>query len=239
MKLSQRIIILNISLLLLVLLSIFFIDRPLSVFIAENLTGLVPLFNNLTNYLDSITNFILYKLFGSLLYFLLLCFVVGLFCLLSKKTKLLAYFFLTMVFAYPITSILTNIIKMESKRARPEVYLQGNEKTKDFQSEQMLNDSFPSGHAALYLSLFLPAVLAFRKYAPYFLIIPGIIILGRVVLNHHYLSDVVFSIVFVFDFCIFFYWLINFLDGASIKIINKLNRKRKAADNNTFTASGL
>jgi len=221
-KLSQKIISFNISLLFAVLLSIFFIDRSLSNFIAENLSGFVPFFDNLTNYLDSITSYILYKLFGSLPYFLLLCFVFGLFCLLSRKTKLLAYFFLTMVFAYPLTSILTNIMKMESKRARPEVYLQGNEETKDFQSEQKPNDSFPSGHAALYLSLFLPAGLAFRKYAPYFLIIPGIIILGRVVLNHHYLSDVLFSIVFVFDFCLFVYWLLNCLDRALTNIINKL-----------------
>jgi len=233
----KKLTLFNIILLGLISLSIATIDRPLSNFIEENLTSLKPFFNYLTVNSDYIVGFILYKLFGSLPFFLLFCFVVGLICLLSRKTKLLGFFLLTMIFAYPATTILTNIMKMEFRRARPEIYLQGNESTLDFHSDQMPNDSFPSGHAALYLSLFLPGAMAYRNYAPYFLVIPGMIIFGRVVQNYHYLSDVLFSVVFAFNLCLLVYWLLNCLDRTLTKIINKLNRKRKAADNNTFTAS--
>jgi membrane-associated phospholipid phosphatase len=221
MAIPKKLIAVNISLGAMVLLGIFFIDRPLAGFISRNLIHLAPSFNYLTVHLDYITHFILFELFGSLPFFLLFSGVVGLLCLASRKTKPVALFLLTMVFAYPTTAILTNIIKAEVKRARPEVYLQTSGSTRDFYSEQVPNDSFPSGHVALYLSLFLPAALAFRKYAPFFLLIPGIILLGRVIQNQHYLSDVLFSVALALDLCLMAHWLFTALGRALTGLLKK------------------
>ncbi|WP_375378222.1 phosphatase PAP2 family protein [Hymenobacter cellulosilyticus] len=54
--------------------------------------------------------------------------------------------------------------------------------------------SFPSTHTAVYWSLFLPLALAFPRHRLPLLVFPVLIGLGRLALDMHYLSDVLFSI---------------------------------------------
>ena len=214
----QKLFSFNIALLGLILLSILIIDKPLSIFVAGKLVSLKPFFYNFTISVD--------KFSASIFWLLLLSFVLGLFFLFSKKTKQIGFILLTLAFTHVTASVMTNTMKTVFKRARPEMYLEGNNQNIDFNNKQTKDYSFPSGHTSFYLSLFLPAALAFRRYALLFLLIPSIVIIGRIIQNEHYLSDVLCSVLIVYDVCFLTYWLFCWLDNALTN-----TKKKKAANN--------
>jgi membrane-associated phospholipid phosphatase len=57
--------------------------------------------------------------------------------------------------------------------------------------------SFPSSHATLYFSLLLPVAWQFPKYRWALLVLPVLITVGRLVLEEHFLGDVLGSICLV------------------------------------------
>jgi len=223
MKRTRKIIILNIAFLGVILFSIIYVDKPLSAFVADELMGIKQFFFNFTFAFD--------RLSYHILWFITLSFVLGLMFLFNKKTKELGFILLTLCFAHVTASAITNNMKMEFKRARPNMYFQEDGKTVDFYNEQTRDYSFPSGHTSFYLSLFLPAALVFRRYSPYILFIPAVIALGRIIQNEHYLSDVLCSILIVFNVCILLLWLFYWLDNTLINFKNKRIEKRKTKYN--------
>ena len=56
-----------------------------------------------------------------------------------------------------------------------------------------VGNSFPSGHAVHYWSLFFPLVLLFPRSWKPLAVLPVLISVARVAVNHHYLSDVIAS----------------------------------------------
>ncbi|SDY06902.1 phosphatase PAP2 family protein [Hymenobacter psychrophilus] len=86
---------------------------------------------------------------------------------------------------------IVNMLKMYFHRPRPLTVL--GELVSDagfWQAEGQL-DSFPSNHAAVAAGLLLPWALRFPKARPWLLTWLGLVCLGRVVLEFHWLSDVV------------------------------------------------
>ena len=122
-------------------------------------------------------------------------------------------------------------MKAAFKRARPALYINGDEKTIDFFSEQTRDYSFPSAHTAFYFSFFLPFALPFKRYLPLILFIPAVIAIGMVVQNDHYLSDVLCSILIVFNICLLTYWVLNFIDNTSVNFKTKRMERRKGVVN--------
>ncbi len=57
-----------------------------------------------------------------------------------------------------------------------------------------VGNSFPSGHAAHFWSLFFPLAVLFPRYWLPLAVLPVLISAARVVVNHHYLSDVAASV---------------------------------------------
>lgn len=193
MNKAKKVILLNASLLILLFLSIVLLDKPLASFIAGYAAPVQPFFYKVTAFLDSFSVYVAPLL--------LTCFVLGLLLALSRKTRKAGFVLLTLAFVNIIASALTNTMKTELRRARPELYLKEGSGGADFYNQQTRDYSFPSSHTSFYLSLFLPVALAFRKLAPLLLLIPAVVIVGRVVQNEHYLSDVLCSILIVFNLC--------------------------------------
>ncbi|PIQ20376.1 MAG: hypothetical protein COW65_15355 [Cytophagales bacterium CG18_big_fil_WC_8_21_14_2_50_42_9] len=216
---------LNLVLVILIIICIAFIDKPLSSFTENNLTELKPFFFEFTDIFD--------RLFYHIIWFILFFIVFGTLTLFNKRTKRLSYVFLTVVITvFAAYGVITAKMKTELKRARPEVYLTSGKQTTDFFNENTKDFSFPSSHAAFYLSLFLPFALAFKRYSPLILFIPVVVIIGRVVQNVHYLSDVLCSILIVIDVCLLSFWFFNLIE--SIWIGFKIKRERKVEDNNLY-----
>lgn len=225
MRIVKKIIKLNLFLSGLIFLSIAFIDRPLSVLINDHFSFLKPFFYSFTLIADNIT--------VSIIWILLLSLGFGLLFLFSSITKKLGFVLLATVFTLLAAAAITNIMKFEFKRARPEVYLNSKSTTNDFYNKAIKDYSFPSSHTSFYLSLFLPAALVYRRYAPVLLFIPAVIIVGRVVQNEHYLSDVLCSILIVFDLCVLilgvFYLMSNKLN-SNIKFAKTIKSKQTIED---------
>jgi membrane-associated phospholipid phosphatase len=215
---SKKVIYLNIAFVLLLFLSVAFIDKPLASFIATYLAFAKSFFYSYTHFWDTYSSHILLVLVS--------CLVLGLLLLLGKKTKQWSFILLTIFFVHIAASMITNIMKSEFKRARPEVYLNTKEHAKDFYNSQTKDYSFPSSHTSFYLSLFLPIALVFRKYAVLLMVLPGIIIMGRVVLNEHYLSDVLCSILLVYYLCHIAYSLLDKADKAMGSFVRKAIAKK-------------
>jgi membrane-associated phospholipid phosphatase len=188
MQRPKKLVRLNLLLIGLLFLSIAVIDKPLAVFLNAKLTSVQSFFYNFTLAADNITNHSFYLL-------MLFC-GLGLFFLFKRRTRKLAFVLLTVVFALLASAFMTNTMKFEFKRARPDVYLKSDGKAPDFYNDGSMDYSFPSAHTSFYLSLFLPGALVFRRFAPALLVIPGVIIIGRIVQNEHYLSDVLCSVSF-------------------------------------------
>ena len=179
----------NLALIFLIPISVFFFDKPVSVFISKYLSLLAPFFLNFTFQFDFFSFWILK---------ILICiFCIGILSLFIFKNKLIGIAFLSILITHLSATAITNVLKSEVKRARPQETI--NQVTFNNSNFAKSNNdySFPSAHTSFYLSLFLPIALVFRRYAVVILGIPIIIILGRIILNLHFLSDVLCSILIV------------------------------------------
>jgi membrane-associated phospholipid phosphatase len=95
-----------------------------------------------------------------------------------------------------IPAITTLILKMSLGRARPTLLLQDSSHFYGFYGFKTSAYfwSFPSGHATTIMSVVLGLCIVFPRYF-YALILLGLAVaFSRVLLNHHYLSDVLFAI---------------------------------------------
>ena len=86
--------------------------------------------------------------------------------------------------------LITATLKAVFDRSRPFVFLEDHS-IRDFFS---CGDSFPSGHATNYFGFFLPLIVLLPRYKWALLILPTFIALQRVIVNEHYLSDVLAGI---------------------------------------------
>ncbi|MCU0445516.1 MAG: phosphatase PAP2 family protein [Microscillaceae bacterium] len=189
---------------------ILWIDQPLTLLLHQNFCSLSPFFGGFTAFFDHLIYsprfwlgyqngyWVEYMSFGFLRHWLLLI-LFGVFYSLRKGFSLV---FLQIIATHWSTTLVVSILKINLPRARPETLLETGKYDLNFLAGN--GDSFPSGHAGDYLGFFLPLAFGFPKYAFGILLIPFLISLGRIFLFQHYLSDVLFSINLALFFTLIF-----------------------------------
>ncbi|MGI4735003.1 MAG: phosphatase PAP2 family protein [Janthinobacterium lividum] len=153
------------------------LDKPLALFLHRYVGVGAPFFASFTAAVDAA-----YAaanvggrptLFGGLG----LAYVVGRWVLRWRGASVLLVTLLT----HLCSAISANRLRVMVHRPRPAVL---------FDASATDSFSFPSGHTAIYWSLFLPLAVAFPRWRLPLLALPALVALGRLVLEQHYLSDV-------------------------------------------------
>ncbi|MBA2651315.1 MAG: phosphatase PAP2 family protein [Tatlockia sp.] len=95
-----------------------------------------------------------------------------------------------------IPAILTLVLKISFGRARPDLFLQSSEHLYGFFGFKWkaIFWSFPSGHTTTIMSVVLGLGIVFPRYFLAFMLLGLSVALSRILLTHHYLSDVLFAI---------------------------------------------
>ncbi|HEX8328354.1 MAG TPA: phosphatase PAP2 family protein [Hymenobacter sp.] len=188
-------------------LLIAFFDQPLALFVHQYFEWTVPFFTALTNGADAVhsTSMTNVKGFPILLAGLLVAYLLCRWGLRKQWENV----FLVVLLIHLASQAAANVLKGVVHRLRPEVLFQTGYPGLDLWANGPHNDSFPSSHTAVYVSLFLPLAVAFPRYRAPLLVLPGLIALGRVFLGEHYLSDVWFSVWLVAAFTFLFGWLVR------------------------------
>ncbi|MDO7852238.1 phosphatase PAP2 family protein [Hymenobacter convexus] len=173
-------------------LLILFLDQPITLFVHRHTGWAEPLFSAYTAAADTAYEAAVstHMLKLPVLYLaLLVLFVLGRW-VLKRRWGTLALIVLLTHIASQGTS---NVLKGTVHRLRPEVLFSGGYPGTGLWATGPHNDSFPSTHTAIYFSLFWPLALAFPRWRVPLLVLPGLIMLGRLVMGAHYPSDVWFS----------------------------------------------
>jgi membrane-associated phospholipid phosphatase len=169
----------------LITISIIQIDRPLAIFIDTHLTALHGPFGKILSGIEFLSE---YTVSRYLIAALILA--AALFLLIRDKSVRRAKIFFFMAAVVVSSRLVTATLKIIFDRSRPFVFLE-DRSIPDFFSG---GDSFPSGHATNYFSFFLPLIVLIPRYKWIWLILPTFIALQRVIVNEHYLSDVLAGI---------------------------------------------
>lgn len=158
--------------------SYWYVDQALTLYVhALHLEGTNVFFNQITLLGDS-----LYPIAGSLL----------LYVIFRKRNTVFARQSLYVFSVVVISGLVVDMIKIIAGRMRPEMLI--DHQQYGFTGLQFEFDSlfysFPSGHSATAFSLFVALSLLHPKYKTVFILLAALVALSRVVLVHHYLSDV-------------------------------------------------
>lgn len=138
-----------------------------------------------------------HSIFNNLLWVIALSSVVALILFFFRKYRVYSTSIFVSVLTLISCSIATNLLKQTVKRQRPSVYL---EMQRNESPNESRDYSFPSSHTALYMGFFFPFTYVFeKKYHFGILLFPSLIALGRIILNEHFVSDVLFSFLLVFN----------------------------------------
>jgi membrane-associated phospholipid phosphatase len=173
-------------------LLICFLDQPLALFIHQHTGWAVPFFTAYTEGADWLWDWLLSLRLGPLpgpYVLLVAAYLVGRWGLRRPGASLLLLVLLTHI----ASQVSSNVLKGVVHRLRPEVLFGAGYEGLGLWANGPHNDSFPSSHTAGYLSLFWPLAVAWPRYRVPLLVLPGLIMLGRLVLGAHYLSDVWFA----------------------------------------------
>jgi membrane-associated phospholipid phosphatase len=169
----------------LITISIIQIDRPLAIFIDTHLTALQEPFRKILSGIEFLDEYPVSR------YFIAgLVVAAAIFFLIRDKSIRRGKIFFFIGATLITSRLITATLKVVFDRSRPFVFL-NDRSINDFFSG---GDSFPSGHATNYFSFFLPLMVLMPRYKWALLILPTFIALQRVVVNEHYLSDVLAGI---------------------------------------------
>ena len=177
-------------LLLFAIISMLFFDMKIAIFVANNTNSL------LINAFTCITNIADY-----LFYVAIVAMIVELIKnrknsdVFKEKLNIIKSYLLATVNLY----ILVRLLKVLFGRARPYFYLSNN-LINSFTFLKFNNDynSFPSGHTATAcaFAFFLITFFNLKKSKIFVIILALLISCSRIILNMHYLSDVIFGMIF-------------------------------------------
>lgn len=157
-------------------LSYWYLDQALAHYIYQSGINVSnTFFNAVTQFGDSkyplIATFLLYLIY-------------------RKSDKLFARKNLYVFSAVAISGLIVDIIKVIAGRMRPELLFDTHQYGfSGFKFESSFY-SFPSGHSATAFAFFIALSLLNPKYKPLFLVLAILIVLSRIILLQHYLSDV-------------------------------------------------
>ena len=179
MKQPLNYIILASTWILLIILSYYFIDQHLTLYIHSHIDhGIIRSIAKVLTYLGRGTPYLV----G-----LVLCFILFRFILHKKQLSLnVLYLFLCVA----VSGIICDLVKVLLGRARPSLWFNHHIFGFTFFKEQYSYFSFPSGHVTTISSFALGLMLLVPKFR-----IPGILLIiavaaSRLILEWHYLSDV-------------------------------------------------
>jgi membrane-associated phospholipid phosphatase len=173
------------ALLLAIIASIFALDRPLALLIHEQLPAATRVAGSVTLALEWIFAFDISKY----LYAFLLLLIGAGFHVLQKSAAPARYFYFvgtTLLLSRVISGTLKNVFE----RVRPPEFIKSRAPADFFVDG---GSSFPSGHAAFYLGLFLPLALLCPKLRWPLVGLAFVTSLCRVFELDHYLSDILAS----------------------------------------------
>ena len=130
---------------------------------------------------------------GLATYYLPLAAVFFLFFRFIKKRRVWSNRALFVFLSISFSSIIVIIVKFIFGRYRPRMFLE--EQLYGFQFFQLKGKltSFPSGHASTIVALMLALYFISPKYRVIYFAIALVIVISRVLVCHHYLTDVVFG----------------------------------------------
>ncbi|HEX8490618.1 MAG TPA: phosphatase PAP2 family protein [Chthoniobacterales bacterium] len=171
----------------LTLLSIFLFDQPIAAFAQRAGGRQSPILQQGTDWLEVAAGYPLNKYFlawlalgaGALLVFL-------------KSTRPIAWMLFFIGTAHLVIRVTAGTLKNVFLRLRPFEVIEAGNWDWNFFGER--GSAFPSGHSALFWSLFFPLAFLFPRYRWPLLIIPLFISVARVGVNDHWCSDVIASI---------------------------------------------
>ncbi|UOQ55354.1 phosphatase PAP2 family protein [Hymenobacter cellulosivorans] len=183
---------LSIGLLAPCLLLIPFFDQPLALFLHEHCAPARPFFEALTSRADRLHDLSKTHLLGIPLIFLALGlgFILCRWVLRSPAAGL----FLVLLLTHELSMVAARVLKGVLLRLRPAALFTGSYHDLGFWHDAPHTGSFPSTHTAVYCSLFVPLAVAYPRHRLPLLLFPALIALGRLILDMHYLSDVLFSV---------------------------------------------
>lgn len=98
--------------------------------------------------------------------------------------------FIAMMIACALAGAAARVIKISVGRARPSVAAAAGWNGPSLRSK---NHAFPSGHTAASMAFFAVPCFARRRIGFLFLLVPLLIAASRILLDAHYLSDVIFA----------------------------------------------
>jgi membrane-associated phospholipid phosphatase len=162
------------------------VDRPLALFIQNQLAALQQPFREILSGIEFLSEFPISRYIVAALIL-----IAGIILLLRDKTFQRAKIFFFIGSTSVCTRLIVRILKNVFERNRPHAFL-NDQSVNDFFCTGA--DSFPSGHAANYFSFFLPVMVLFPRYKWALLVLPAFVALQRVIVNDHYLSDVLAGI---------------------------------------------
>ncbi len=118
--------------------------------------------------------------------------VAGLAALPFRKTSLLPWALLFVGLSHVTARLAAGIVKVPFSRLRPFEALGANGWHDTWFAA--VGNSFPSGHAVHFWSLFFPLVILFPQFRIALVILPVLVSAARIVVNDHYTSDVLASV---------------------------------------------
>jgi membrane-associated phospholipid phosphatase len=162
------------------LLSYFYLDRSIAYYFRSMDPRVIAVFNVITQ-LGNSTGYLIITA---------LMFIIFRFIHINMK---FAWRSLFVFLAVSISGLLTDILKYVFARYRPIALFEDGLYGFDFFQSQYRMTSFPSGHANTITALMLAVYFMFPKYRLVYISIALPVIASRLVLCHHFLSDVVFG----------------------------------------------
>lgn len=125
--------------------------------------------------------------------FTLVSFVLAIFVLLKQPQNKLANHLLIMALAMVVAIFLETTLKYLLGRYRPEMLFQQGLYGFHYLSHQFLLNSTPSGHTTRFFVLVTGFSMMWKRLSPIFILLGLAVAFSRIVLEFHYLSDVVFG----------------------------------------------
>ncbi|RPD45427.1 phosphatase PAP2 family protein [Hymenobacter sediminis] len=176
----------------LTLLCIFVVDEPLARLVHEHGAPLQPFFDAVMTIADGIGDFMRESAgLGVPLPWLLLLVLFG---VARFRRWPHCTIWLVVLLTMVGSEVVGNWLKLYFNRPRPLAILTYQMPNADFWQPVGRFDAFPSGHTAWVAGLLLPLALRFPKVRPWLLACIGLVAMGRVGLEVHWLSDVVASV---------------------------------------------
>ena len=183
------------------------LDKPLALWLHQHGAGLRPFFGALTAGADTARAALFFSFsVGGIpggFVVLLGVFLLGRYGLKAPGAGV----FLLVALVALNSEVAASLLKILCQRPRPDVFLAHGMAGAGFGQAPTRDFGFPSSHAAVYFGLFWPVAWQLPRYRWPLLVLPGLLAVGRLVLEEHFLGDVLASVVLVGGFT----WLFSAL----------------------------